>query len=216
MDKQNRQDIYAKIRENKLEDEKFTYMIDTFLKMELATDGSIRIGKTPLSLLLAGADQGCDLYIAPGTIWKCVANYGKRYHAHSLDVNIVKSILSELRNPIMILKGSHKNSLVAVTNNKDNLDRTVITSIDLNVPEKRFLVNKITSAHGRRSFKHYISEQIKSGNLIAYNKNKANELLQSLGLQSPLEESFICYDDSISYTLDNVNYPFQQMCSILV
>lgn len=77
--------------------------------------------------------------------------------------------------------------------------------MELQTREKHFFVNKITSAYGRRAFEIYLSEQLKLNNIIAVNKNKANEMLQSLGLQSPLEESFICYDDSIAYTLDNVN-----------
>ena len=198
----------SKINENIQEDKDFALMIDSFLKKELVTDGAIRIGKTPYSLVIANANPNCDLYIAPGTILKCVSNHGERYHAHSINIEILKSILSELRNPILISKGSHENSLVAVTSLKDNNNQHIIISVDLNAKEKHFLVNKITSSYGKKQLSKYLDKQIKTKTLIAYNKNKANEMFQSLGLQLPPEESVICFDDSIAYTLDNVNYPF--------
>lgn len=205
-------EMAAKIEQNKKEDAKFKEMIDKFLNMQFHTDGSIRIGKTPLVLSIAGAELDQDLYIAPGALWKIYKKEGEYRHAHNIGVDNMYALLPELRNPIMVLRGSHENSIVAVTSLKDmrekklkDGERNIIISVELQTREKHFFVNKITSAYGRRAFEIYLSEQLKLNNIIAVNKNKANEMLQSLGLQSPLEESFICYDDSIAYTLDNVN-----------
>ena len=54
---------------------------------------------------------------------------------------------------------------------------------------------------------NYLKAQIEQGNLLAANKEKANEMLQSSGLQLPLEETFISFDNSIAYTTANVKYP---------
>ena len=213
-------EMAAKIEQNKEEDAKFKEILDKFEIFSLKADGSIRIGKTPLVLSLVGANTDYDLYIAPRAIIKIQAKEGEKYHAHEIDKTVMYDFLSELRNPIMVLNGSHKNSIVAVTSLKDirekNLkdrERNIIISVELQTREKHFFVNKITSAYGRRAFETYLSEQLKLNNIIAVNKNKANEMLQSLGLQSPPEESFICYDDSIAYTLDNVNQKKEEKIS---
>ncbi len=154
-------EIISKINENIQEDKNFALILDSFIKKELVTDGSILIGKTPYSLVIANANPDCDLYIAPGTILKCISQYGTRYHAHSIHINILKSILSELRNPILIAKGSHENSLVAVTSLKDNDNQHIIITVDLNAKEKHFIVNKITSSYGKRQLSQYLDIQIK-------------------------------------------------------
>ncbi len=210
MSRQSNEDIEAKKKENFLEDEKLKIILDEFEKCTLIKDGSIRLGKTPLSLSLAGANQSFDLYISPSTIIKIGAKNNEHRHAHNISKECMYSFLSELRNPVMIIKGSHKDSLVAVTTKKDTHEQIIIISVVLNAKEKHFIVNKITSAYGRRSFKTYIEKQLHLNHLIACNKKKANEMLQSLGLQSPPEETFISYDDSISYTTNNVNYPINK------
>lgn len=43
-------------------------------------------------------------------------------------------------------------------------------------------------------------------NYIAANKEKAEQMLQSLGLQLPQEETFISFDNNISYSMANVKY----------
>ena len=69
--------------------------------------------------------------------------------------------------------------------------------------------NRVTSAYGHNNFTEYLDRQIKSGNVISCNKNKADKMAQSLGLQSPPEETIISFDDSIAYTKQNVNGLFQ-------
>ena len=42
--------------------------------------------------------------------------------------------------------------------------------------------------------------------ILAVNTEKAKEMLQSAGLQLPLEETFLSFDNSIAYTTANVKY----------
>ncbi len=51
-----------------------------------------------------------------------------------------------------------------------------------------------------------MTEQIKKDNLLALNIKKAEKLFYDEGVDFPKRKRFISYDDSIAYTLANVNY----------
>lgn len=166
----------------------------------------IIIGKTPNVLTLAGADKNLDLIINIRTIQKCMSEPTERYHGHSLDVETMSKILSELENPVMILKGSHENSIVAVTSLRDNNNTEILVSIDVNTSSVHHEVNRITSAYGKEHISNYLKNQLIKGNIVAINKEKAEKLFQSLGLQLPQEEKLISYNSSVAYTLKNVKH----------
>lgn len=48
--------------------------------------------------------------------------------------------------------------------------------------------------------------QIANGNVLAANKEKAEEMFHSIGKKYPEENPFISYDESIAYPLDSVKY----------
>ena len=74
------------------------------------------------------------------------------------------------------------------------------------------IIEYITSS--KLNISDYVRNQISSGNLIAINTNKANDMLQSLGLQLSPEEALISFDNSIAYSLKNVKYPNNKLRSI--
>lgn len=72
-------------------------------------------------------------------------------------------------------------------------------------------VNRISSIYGKDRIFNYIHNQIKFSNLIAINKTKADTMLRPRGLQLPNGETYISYDDTIAYTLNNVKFPKPQL-----
>ena len=116
----------------------------------------------------------------------------------------MEQIPQELRNPVMIFKGSQENSLVAITELKDNQNRGVMIAVSLCEKDGFSEVNRISSVYGRNNMTNYLNVQMKQGNLIAVNKEKADRMLHSAGLQSPLENTFISFDNSIAYSTANV------------
>lgn len=49
-------------------------------------------------------------------------------------------------------------------------------------------VNRIASAYGRNNMGNYLDKQLNQGNLIAANQERAEELLNTMGLQLPDEK----------------------------
>ncbi len=144
-----------------------------------------------------------------------MASLEEHRHGHSLDFETMPKLLSELRNPIMLLKGSMENSVVAVTALHDSKDHEIIITVDINSANSWHNVNRITSSYGKDEFARYLQSQLKKNNLIAANKEKTEKMLRFLGFQSTQEDTFISYDDSITYTLENVNYPGKNFTEIV-
>ncbi len=196
-----------KVQKNMDEDICFSEKLDKYLANTTTTTDFLTIGATPNALAIAGADSELNMVIAPRTIAKCMSEASERYHGHGLSAEIMKQLPLELRNPALIFKGSHDNSLVAITELKDKENREIMIAVNINEKGKRQEVNRISSAYGRNNMQNYLKAQMEQGNLIAVNKEKADKMLQSAGLQLPLEETFISFNDSIAYSTQNVKYP---------
>lgn len=196
--------MVQRLIQNYDEDCGFADFLDRFSRMEFAKMNTIPVCKTPYVLGLGGANLERDIIINPSTILKCMSTPVERFHGHNLDKDIFKYLIFELRNPAMLLKGSKENTLVAVTDLMDREGRPIIVSVALERRNAHHLANQITSAYGRNDFDEYLRRQVEKGNLIAINKNKANQMFQSAGVQFPLEETLICFDNSIAYTFENV------------
>lgn len=196
-----------KIRQNQMESREFERRLESYLSNQGEVTEPITIGKTSNALVISGADGKLNVIINPSTIKKCMSDPAARYHGHGLTADIMKKLPDELRNPIMIFKGAHQNSLVAVTALKDKKNDVIVVAVDLNVRSVWCDVNRVTSAYGKENVSNYIKKQFETGNLVAVNVEKANEMLHSLGLQLPQENTFISFDNSIAYTTANVKYP---------
>lgn len=194
-----------KIKQNEYEDTTFQKSIDEYLDSSLNPRQTIIVGRTPNSLVISGANSDLNVIINQSTLKKCFATVAtKRMNAHGLSVDIVKNVPHYLRTPVMIFNGSKINTLVAITDVKDNENREIMIAVALQKQSGRYEVNEITSIYGRNDMAGYLDRNISQGNLIAYNKNKANKMLQSVGLQLPKEETLISFDNSIAYSLQNV------------
>lgn len=195
---------------NHNEDLEFAQKIDEFLNNNNCNTQPLRVGHTPFSLIICGANANLEVGISPETIIKCMSNSDDHYHGHELTKELIASLPQSIRDPIMIFKGSHNNSLLLVTELKDKYNKEIVVPIELSSRKARTFINRITSAYGKKNIENYIFNQLQQQNLLAINKEKANKLIQSLGLRLPPEESFICYDNSIAYSMKNVKYPIEK------
>lgn len=201
------QDMARQLMRNYDEDCGFADILEGFLRHEYEGAGPIPVCKTPNVLLFGGAKPGLDVVINPSTIRKCMAKPEERFGescGHDLDKETLRFLVFALRNPVMLLKGSQPDSLVAVTDLIDKEGRPIIVPVALNRRNAWHPVAQIVSVYGRNNFDAYLQNQINKGNLLAINRNKANQMLRSTGVQFPVEESLISFDNSIAYTLENV------------
>lgn len=209
-DEQQIIEMYQKIQQNAAEDMAFSERLDRYLSNPSVETRPITVGNTPNSLVISGADASLQMVINVSTIRKCMSSPEEYYHGHNLSDEIMKQLPQELRNPVMVFKGNEDNSpnsLAVITELIDSEQREIMVAIALNTINSRHEINRIASAYGRDNMANYIAAQIERGNLIAANKEKAEQMLQSLGLQSPQEETFISFDNSIAYSMANVKYP---------
>lgn len=89
----------------------------------------------------------------------------------------------------------------------NGIERQVIVAIELKTTEKFGEVNRITGVYGRQNFEQFIDRQFETGKLLAVNKEKTDNMLHSIGKKYPKENSYISYDDTITYSIENVKYP---------
>ena len=124
--------IHNNIERNNKEDEHFKYELNDFLSnSDRKKDIPIIIGRTPYSLISIGADANLNIIIRPDTIVKCMREAAEEEHGHALTQKMLEVIPREIRNPVMILKGSHEGSIVLISQIKDIEDREVIIAVEL-------------------------------------------------------------------------------------
>ncbi|MCC8097055.1 MAG: hypothetical protein LIO44_00490 [Eubacterium sp.] len=206
MNKENRK----KVRQNNVEDLAFKKQVDDYFNGTLNRNEPALVIKTPIVLGLAGANEELDIVMNYNTFNKCTKLRDEYRHGHGLTKTLLEQLPEQLRNPVMIFKNEAKNSLILITDLKDYLNCGIMISIGLKQGVQQHFVNRITSIYVRNNFFNYIDTQIKARNTLAYNKQKANKLVRSVGLQLPSEGTLISYNSSIAYTTANVKYPKQK------
>ncbi len=100
---------------------------------------------------------------------------------HGLSLNMVLEAIIELDNPAMIFKGNRIDSLLVITAVVDGIGRNIVVALELNHKEGFTEVNSIRSLYGRDNLAFFIEDNKKSGKLLAHNKEKADNLLRSIG-----------------------------------
>ncbi len=184
----------------------FAKTIDDFINGRLNPTDQIFVCNTPDVMKICGAND-LDVIIYQNTIKKILSNdFSEFEHPHNLPPEKLKQLPIQLQKPIMVFKGSHQGSIVLVTDLFNNNFEQIIISCELNSTNKRHEVNRITSMYGKENIANYLNSQIKKDNLIGCQKNIAKQMLLSVGLCLPNEETFIDYTDIISNFDKNVNH----------
>lgn len=204
------QDETTKIQQNLIDDNRFSNQIDRFKSGNMQKFETLSLGSTPYILFLVGA-HGEELTINQSVLTNCMLNINVNRHssAHDISTETIKELPKALRNPIVVLKGQHPGTIVAVTELKDKAQNNIIVPIALDLRGTNSIVNKVTTVYGKQNIYNYLTRH--SSDIIAINTKKANALFTTIGLQLPQTTSAaIRYDDSISYSIKNVKYPGHQ------
>lgn len=217
-------DSAEKIRQNYIEEKRLKENLRKLLSGDRALASKpLAVGKTPNALVICGANGDLELAIKKSVIDKCLRpeirdsdGKLKGKTGHGLTEELLLQALNNIKNPAMILRGSHENSLVAVTNLRDQQGRAVIVAVELNKAEGFREINNITSTYGRNNFTEFLNQKAERGEIIAVNKDKADEMLRSIGKKYPEENTFISFDSSIAYSTQNVKYPAKENSKLSV
>ncbi len=142
------------------------------------------LGTTPTILTKHGAPS-VELIMYDDVITKVTG--GK----HSISLDEIAKLPSQLNDPILLFSGTVPNSFVALTELVDKQGNDVIVAVHINKHYSRNVVNKIASlysksdSNGNNHIIDYVQRQIDGGNLIDASNNKASNWFTTRGLQLP-------------------------------
>ena len=148
-------EMYRKIEQNEKEMKRFEADLKKLISGDKKLASSpLLVGKTPASLAICGADGTLDMTITKKVIDKIMSpeirdSSGQRLKksGHFLSESQLVNALENLKNPVMVLKGSKDNSLVAITDIQDDKGQQILVSVNLSDSGSVDDVNKITSAY---------------------------------------------------------------------
>ena len=160
---------------------------------------SLVVGKASGVLVGCGAEAGCNITITKKVVDKAMRaeirdEDGRMLGStgHGLTTEQIIQAISNIDNPIIVFKGK-EGSLLLITDVRDYKERFIVIAIELKRQEGFEDVVSIRSIYGRDNLDFYIGESIEKGNLLAANKEKADEMLRSIGKSYPKENTFISF-----------------------
>lgn len=200
-----------KIKQNQVEDSRYVKQLQRYLQGKMPTNERLNLGSNPNILKLLNSTAK-TVVINQSDIKNALAGQmvkTKRHTGgHQILPNELYKLSKEIREPIMVLRGSqdNPNSVVMITELRDSKGKNVIVPIALD--RQNGQVNKITTLYGKDNIKNYLEKNKKD--IIAVNVEKAEQLYKDIGFQSP-KSTTICFNNSIAYTTENVTYDYKKM-----
>ena len=202
----------AKIELNDRESKIYKAQYKELIKNKSAKSDILHLGETPLVYQILNAPK-LPLKINRTTIYNSRNPTDKPVGNHSTGHNISDSVLKELpkyiREPLLILKGRTPNSLIALLDAKNKNGKYIVAPIHLNRKEGFLTVNRVATVSEKENIANYLVNHF--SDILAINKEKAKQMLHSIRVQFPKENTFVSFDSSIAYTTKNVNYPKEKI-----
>lgn len=177
------------IRFSSENDEKLYRQLQDWLKGKGKAHGTYNgkefdLGMTPKNLIDNGAKKS-RLYTFENVIVKITG--GK----HSIALEEIAKLPSQLADPILLFDGNDKNTLVALTEIKDKEENDVIVTLRIKTSYGRNKATVVTSAYaksdeyGNNKIVNYVLNQIKAGKLRDVSINKTSNWFTTVGRQLP-------------------------------
>ncbi|MDO5652275.1 MAG: DUF5710 domain-containing protein [Moraxella sp.] len=153
----------------------------------------VRIGKTPEVLQMLGLPKA-KVSIKGATIEKVMGHYlgveqGEHSNLHNITPDTLKKLPQQLNEPIAVFKPSENstnpNSYVVLTelwekDFKTKNDNPVIVAMRISANEQHIDVTSVYGKDSRKSLQNWLDN-----NLIYWDKEKGQRLINTIGLQSP-------------------------------
>ncbi len=201
-----------KIKENQLEEKRFRRELAKLLSGdEKVASKPLLIGVTPNAIDCCIDKKGIELVIFKSVIKKCMKNekrdeYGRqtKKSGHGLTEQQINDIVWAIKRPVMIIKGSHQDSLAVMTDIRDDEGRYVFVFISLGKEGITAKVNVISSAYGRNNLHEYLERSFQNDMVLAINTEKVDEVCLSIGGHFSKATTPINFDNTIAYSLKSV------------
>ena len=186
----------------------FSEQVDECLKGTLKSSDIISLGEIPQWLKDEGA-QGSELIITQETLQNSInpSSVKMKGHTtgHDVPVDIIKQLPELIANPVLVIRGSHPQTIVVVTDVVGRDGNNIIIPISLNAKKGFKPACKVTSAYSKRNLANYITSSFEHKTAILIEREKADKMLRSIECQSFKENTFIDFYLSIPQINRNVN-----------
>lgn len=170
----------------------FAEQVDAVLSGADTMSSHVEVLKKTPPLLRAVGIPNLRIVMRAGHVKSTVAEKIKPAdHNHGLSVDVVKQLPELISDPIMIMDSlTHPNdSIVVVTQTLDKEKNPIIGAISINRPanlnDLEITANLLASAYGKKSFSSFLQNNLKRGTILYWDKEKSQELFETLGVQFP-------------------------------
>ena len=171
-----------------------------------------KLGTTPDVFIKHGAKK-VEMIMYEDVVAKVTGMKGDDAHTISLDE--ISKLPSELNDPVLLFNGNAPDSFVALTEMVNKYGDDVVVAVHINKRNGRSEITKIASLYsktddyGNNRIVSYVNNQIKNGNLIDASTKKAPAWFTTRGLQLPkVVQTIIDANISISQKGGSVNSKF--------
>lgn len=186
----------------------YSEQIDNFLSGSLKSSDVISLGEIPQWLKDEGV-QGNELIMTQETLQNCVnpSTVKMKGHTtgHDVPVDVIRKLPELIANPVLVMRGSHPQTIVVVSEAVGKDGNNIIIPISLNSKKGFKPVCKVTSAYSKRNLSNYITSSFQHKTAILVEREKADKMLRSIECQSFKENTFIDFYLSIPQINRNVN-----------
>jgi|GEM_PF-5647501 len=158
--------------------------VDQFLAGTLKRSDPLRVGSTPEVLQAVGA-QDLPMEMTQRKASKILRD------KHNLPADILKDLPRLLAEPVAVFdSATMANSLVVLTEARNEEGKPVIAAVHLAVREGHHEVNEVASVYGKDGFSGWFKREVGDGRLRYIDKRKAAAVAESGELQSLKERTY--------------------------
>ena len=159
-----------KIIQNNIDDLSFQKRIDLYINGQLKVFETISLGK--FNLLKAVGAKTDELTVNQNVIRNSILPEHSRtaHHTsgHNITIDEIKNFTEFIRNPILVMRGNHPNTITLITEIKNQDNQNIIVPIALDLRSTDSIVNKISSIYGKNNIENYLNKKLDK--IIAYDK----------------------------------------------
>ncbi len=195
-----------KIRQNASEDAVFGKQLDKYFKGQMKSHEIINVCSTPNILKLLNS-KAKKVILSQSDLKNATTDsktgLGKHTEGHIIDEVEIYKLSESIRNPIVVLRGkkNNPNSVVMVTELKNKGKENVFVPISLDRENGK--ISKIATLYGKKNLTNYL--EVNKADILAINIKKAGLLADTeVQFLQSINETVARYDDSISYSMQNV------------
>lgn len=163
---------------NKDDTKHFIEQINDWEKDNSNPQKLIIVGNIPPVMKILGISDRL-IEVEHSTLDKMIRDYPlypEDKQGHKLNIDAIRSIPTELANPVMVFKSkTRSDSYVFFTERKDSKNRTILIPLAVDKRKGRIIINEITSMYGRNNEIDFVKSNFDEDKLLYIDKERADK-----------------------------------------